>query len=437
MAQETGTAVQAPPKPAMLDLLRQPNYRKLWLGQAISSTGDQFTFLALIIVMTQLTGSASAVGILLMVMTVPRFLLGMAAGVFVDRWDRKRLLVFSDAIRGIFSLCLILVATKEHVWMVYPIAFVVSTVGVFSMPARNAVMKQILKPEELVSANILSQTTVTITMVAGSALAGVVVGIFGAAPAFAFDALTFFASAALVAMMTIEHIAKIVAKGQRGSAFWSEFKDGLAFVATSRIVMGMLLVLTVFALASGAANALFAPFLLNTLQATPAQVGVVNAAQGVGMILGGLLAAAFVARLRPNLVIAGGLAAFGVFLALISLTTSYLVVLFLLFMIGVVSTPLNATLAALMQKVVPLEKMGRVAGTMNTSQSVANLAAMGSAGILADAIGPRLVVIGAGIIAIISGLAAIPAIGEEAQPAAETAPSLRMTLATNDDVDQR
>ena len=437
MAQETGTVVQAKRKPAMLDLLKQPNYRKLWLGQAISQCGDQFTFLALIIVMTQLTGSASAVGVLLMVMTIPRFLLGMAAGVFVDRWDRKRLLVFSDTIRGIFSLCLILVVTKERVWMVYPIAFIVSTVGVFSMPARNAVMKQILKPEELVPANILSQTTVTITMVIGSVLAGVIVGVFGAAPAFAFDALTFFASAALVAMMTIEHIARTVAKGQRGSVFWSELKDGLAFVATSRIVMGLLLVLTVFGLASGAANALFAPFLLNTLNATPAQVGVVNAAQGLGMILGGLLAAVFVARLRPNWVIAGGLAAFGVCLVLISMAHSYLIVLVLLFIIGVVSTPLSATLAALMQKMVPLEKMGRVAGTMNTSQSVANLLAMGSAGILADAIGQRLVIIGAGLIAIVSGLAAIPAIGDEPAAAAEPEPSPRMALVTSDDHDQR
>ena len=410
----------APPRqPSMLELLKQPNFRTLWLAQTVSWSGDHFAFLALTIAINLLTGSATAIALILVVMTVPRLLFGMAAGVFVDRWDRQRLMVVSDVLRGILSLALLWAIAAELVWLVYPLAFLMSSVGVFFVPARSAVMKSILKPEELLPANILMQLTFTLTMVIGPALAGVTIGLYGTSPAFAFDALTFFVSAALIAVMSVPRLAHAAETASAGS-FWLEFKEGLQFIAGSRMIAGLLLVLTVVSLATGAVNAVFVPFMMNVLQASAVQLGLVDSAQGIGMILGSVLTAAIAVRLRSSQIIAGGLFLASLLIIAVGLAPTYLLVLVLLFLVGLVIMPLEATIPAITQKIVPLDKMGRVSGTMNTSQSFATLLSMGAAGVMADVIGLRAVYVVAGVIGIGSALLAVRAISDSSPDASET-----------------
>jgi MFS family permease len=410
VAQSHEAASQPVQKPGMLSLLKQPRFRSLWLAQTVSWSGDHFTFLALVIVITQLTGSAGAVALLLLVMTVPRLLFGMVAGVFVDRWNRKHIMVVADAARGLLSLCLVWLATPETVWLIYPLAFVVSSLGVFFMPARGAVMKAILKEDELLPANILMQTTYTITLVAGPALAGLLIGVYGPGPAFAFDALTFFVSSTLVATIAIAHIARSSAQMSGMASFWIEFRDGLAFVRESRTVMGLLIVLTVISLAAGAINSLFAPFMINVIGVGATQLGLADSAQGLGMVAGGLLAGALAARLRANWLICGALIVCGLTLVGVGLTPSYVVVLVLMALLGLGITPIEAVVPAIMQKVVPMDKMGRVGGTMNTCQSVAMLISMGAAGVLAGVVGLRTIFVAAGVIGLVAGIVAIVAI---------------------------
>jgi MFS transporter, DHA3 family, macrolide efflux protein len=395
----------------MLVLLRQSNFRTLWLAQAISWSGDHFTFLALTIAINTLTNSATAIALILVVMTVPRLLFGMAAGVFVDRWDRQRLMVVSDFVRGLLSLAVLWAVAAQQIWLVYPLAFAISSVGVFFVPARGAVMKTILQPEELLPANILMQLTFTLTLVIGPALAGLTIGLFGTSPAFAFDALTFFMSASLIAIMSVPRLVH-GAEGAGTGSFWREFREGMSFIAGSRTIAGLLLVLTVVSLATGAVNALFVPFLMNILQATAVQLGLVDSAQGIGMILGSVLTAAIAVRLRSSQIIAGGMFMASIIIIAIGLAPTYLVVLVLLFLVGLVVMPVEATIPAIMQKIVPLDKMGRVGGTMNTSQSFATLLSMGAAGVMADAIGLRAVYVVAGVIGIGAALLAIRAISD-------------------------
>lgn len=418
---EPSDAQSSEKKPGMLALLRQRQFRTLWLAQTVSWSGDHFTFLALMIVINQVTGSAAAIAGMMLVMTVPRLLFGLAAGVLVDRWNRKWIMVTADALRGLLSLALIWVATAEHLWLLYPLAFVISSLGVFFMPARGAVMKTILKPDELLPGNILMQMTYTFTVVLGPALAGVTIGVFGAAPAFAFDALTFLASSALVASMAIAHVARRGQAAAQGS-FLAELKEGLATVAASRTVSGLLLVLTVVSLATGAVNALFVPFMMNVMRVGPTQLGLADSAQGLGMILGGALAAAVATRIAPNVSISGTLILASLSIIGIALSPSYVVVLLLLGLLGLVVTPINAVIPALMQKVVPLERMGRVGGAMNTSQSVATLVSMGAAGALADVVGTQVIFVAAGLIGIAGGIVAIAAIRDEEPTVAQPGP---------------
>ena len=430
MAEGTQVAAQTGNRPGMLALLKQTNLRTLWLAQTVSWSGDHFTFLALMIVLNQATGSAGAIGLLMIVMTLPRLLFGMVAGVFVDRWDRQRLMVAADALRGLLSLGLVWAATSQHIWLVYPLGFLTSAVGVFFMPARGAIMKTILRPDELLPANILLQTTYTITLVIGPALAGILIGTLGVGPAFVFDALTFFVSAGLVATLALPKLWRDDGQATKTAGFWSEFNDGLAFVQASRSIMGLLLVLTVISLATGAVNVLFVPFMMNVIHVGATELGLADSVQGLGMIAGGVLAAGVAARLRASHIMAGGLFLAGLAITAIGLAPSFPVVLALLLVVGVIVTPIEATIPAVMQKLVPLEKMGRVGGTMNTSQSMATLVSMGIGGIVADIVGPRTVFVAAGLIGVLAAMVALGAIRDEAPaPVAEVEGQAEISLA--------
>ena len=428
MTDSQGATRPASKNAAMLSLLKRRDFRTLWLAQAISWSGDHFTFLALMIVLNQATGSAGAIALLMSVMTVPSLLFGMLAGVFVDRWDRKQVMVVSDVIRGVLSLALIWAATSEHIWMIFPLAFVIASVGVFFGPARGAVMKTILAPDDLLPANILLQVTFRVTLVVGPALAGVVIGVFGPAPAFAFDGITFLVAAALVTTMVVPRLVRSDGESLSGqSAFWRDFREGLSFIGASRTIRGLLMVMTVVSLATGAINALFVPLLMNVLNVGATAIGLADSAQGIGMIGGAVIAAA-VQRFRPNWVIAGGLLAASIIIIAIGLAPTYLVVIVLSLLVGLAIGPIEATIPALMQRIVPLDKMGRVGGTMNTSQSVATLASMGAAGALADIVGIRWIFVIAGAIGIVAGLIAISAISEghaQQQAGAGIQPSLQ------------
>lgn len=419
METDTGRASAPAGKPGMLALLKQRNFRTLWAAQTVSWSGDHFSFLALMILVNQITASTSAVALLMITFTLPRLVFGMAAGVLVDRWDRKRVMVISDALRGVLTLSLIWFARAEHIWLIYPLAFLISSVGVFFIPARGAMMKTILSDDELLPANILMQTTFTLTVVLGPALAGVTIGAFGPAPAFLINGLTFFASSALVSTLAVGHFVRSGEAATQQSEFARELREGLAYVASSRTISGLLLVLTVVSLATGAINALFVPFLMNVLGVGATHLGIADSAQGLGMIAGGIMAAALAARLRANVMIAGGLVLASVLIAAIGMAPSYMVVLLLLALLGLVVMPVEAAIPALTQRIVPLDKIGRVGGTMNTSQSVATLLAMGVAGALADIVGVRLIFVAAGAIGVVAGLVAVGAIREgEPQPAA-------------------
>ena len=413
MTESLVASSQVSRKPSMRALLKQADFRTLWMAQTVSWSGDHFTFLALMIVINQISGSASAIATMMLIMTIPRLLFGMAAGVFVDRWNRQRLMVVSDLTRCLLSLGLIVAATQERLWLLYPLAFLMSSVGVFFVPARSAVMKTIVPADDLLQANILMQTTYTITLVLGPALAGLTIGMFGTTPAFALDAVTFLVSASLVVTMSIPHLVRNRTVQGRAMAFWGEFAEGLAFVATSRTVIGLLIVLTVLSLGLGAVNALFVPLLMNILHVGAAELGIADSAQGLGMVAGGLLAAVIAARLRYNVIIGGGLILASFIIIAIGLAPTYTVVLLLLLVVGLVITPIEAAIPALMQRCVPLETMGRVGGMMNTSQSVATLLSMGVAAALADAVGPRLIFVGAGVIGVLAGILGILTLTDE------------------------
>jgi DHA3 family macrolide efflux protein-like MFS transporter len=125
-------------------LFRNRNFVALWLGQTVSFIGDYFYFLAIPIMVEKLTGSALAVGLSVIASTLPTLLLGPIAGVFVDRWDRKRTMIVADVLRGLLVLACLLVKTPDQVWVYYIVGFLMACVSRFFFPAQNAVLPLIV-----------------------------------------------------------------------------------------------------------------------------------------------------------------------------------------------------------------------------------------------------------------------------------------------------
>jgi predicted MFS family arabinose efflux permease len=174
------------------------NFRRLWGAQVVSEIGDWFYTLAIYNLLFQLTGRAGSVALALVLQVLPQTLIGPTAGVVNDRLPRKYVMIASDIGRMFIVLCMLLIRSKEKVWIVYPLLMAETLLVAFFEPARNAVIPNIVEPEDVVVANTLASTTWSVNLMLGATLGGVVAALLGRDAVFLLNALSFVASAALI-----------------------------------------------------------------------------------------------------------------------------------------------------------------------------------------------------------------------------------------------
>jgi MFS family permease len=177
------------------------NFRCLWSAQVVSEIGDWFYTLAIYNLLLQLTGRASSVALALVLQVLPQTLIGPAAGVLNDRISRKQVMIAADIGRMVIVLCMLLVRTKEMVWLVYPLLVAETLLAAFFEPARNSVIPNIVEREDVVLANTLSSTTWSLNLMVGAAAGGVVAALLGRDAVFLLNALSFLVSAILIVRM--------------------------------------------------------------------------------------------------------------------------------------------------------------------------------------------------------------------------------------------
>jgi len=400
------------------DVLRNRNFLALWLGQVISQIGDSFTFLALLITVNKLTGSTVSMGMMVISLTLPQLLFSFLAGVIVDRLDRKKIMIFSDLVRGLLVLAFLAVHSAEQTYIFYVVGFLVSTVSVFFWPARTAMIPRIVEGEaKLLSANALSQTIRVAAMLIGPALAGFLIAWLGTSLAFVVDSVTYLASA--IALMTITTCGETMDEARIGiRMMWQRFTEGFSYISRHSTVLGMIVTLMVALLGVGAIEVLFVPYLQREFGLGPEGLGFTQTAQGVGMLLGSVLVGNLAERFGLTRIIAWSVALLGIAVAACGLVNQFIFVLIALFIAGLGLAPLNAALSTLMQITVPDEKLGRVGSVMDTSMTLSYLISMGSAAFLADAFGMRAVFVASGIVTALSILPALTMMKEPESPAA-------------------
>jgi len=398
----------------LLATLRNRNFALLWSGGLISMTGDWMLLVALPIYIYQATGSALATGAMFAAGLLPNVLFGSVAGVFVDRWDRKRTLVFGNTLLALSVLPLLVVPQTGWLWVVYAVAFVQSCFGVFNEPAENSLLPALVGDERLVSANSLNATNNNLARLAGPALAGLVVGWFGLVGVVVVDAASYLVSAALVSLISARSApqrpedAPPADAGGAAAAFsgvWREWAEGLRLVGTGRVLLTVFVVGAVTGLGEGVFLALFPPFVRVALGGGALELGWLMSAQAVGGVLGGLVVGAAAARLSPPRLLGWGAVLFGLIdLAIFvypSFVESIAVGLALFVLVGVPAAGMLAGLQTLLQTSAKDHVRGRVFGALGTTQALLMLAGTLLGGALGDAVGivPVLVVQGGAYVA--------------------------------------
>jgi MFS family permease len=186
-------------KAGYVELLRaNRDFRLLWLGQVVSQLGDWFDTIALFTLVLRLTGSGRAVGLVLVARFLPSVVLGPLSGVLADRFDRRRIMIASDAARALVVLGFLFVRDPEHVWLVYLLTVLQLAFSAFFEPARSAALPSLVHERDLVTANSISSVTWSAMLTLGAAVGGPVTDWFGTDAAFVIDSLTYLVSAALV-----------------------------------------------------------------------------------------------------------------------------------------------------------------------------------------------------------------------------------------------
>lgn len=242
------------------EVLRLPEFRKLFTAQAISDIGDGMTFMALLLLVNELTHSPAALAVLSIAVAVPSMVVGIIAGAYADRLDRRRIMLVSDTLRALLVLAFVVAGTVERLPILYVAAFLQAAIGTFFSPARSAMIPKVVPAEGLLAANSLGQLSRIIGNLVGTGLTGVIIAATGAFwPAFAVDAATFAISVLIVLRVNPalgrppEH-----AEGERPSVR-SSAVEGLRIIGRSPVLFATVAGFAFAMLGLGAVNVLFVP----------------------------------------------------------------------------------------------------------------------------------------------------------------------------------
>lgn len=380
-------------KSSYIDLLKIRNFLLLWTGQAVSYMGDQIHYIAIMgLLLYEYNVSTVEVGTLLVSLTAPSLIIGPLAGVYVDRWSRKKVMIFSDIIRGAL-VCLIPFTTG--LWQIYVIMFLVSSVSRFFFPAYSSTVPNVVPREQLLVANSLSQTTFNISLVVGPAAGALLIGVTGYTVAFFINGLTFFFSALMIARIHLLEERKVVKGGAK--EVFSQMKEGLTLIRRTRPVLFVVSVFSGIMLFIGGINVLLLVFIRDVLGMRIMHLGVLSGFQGAGMIVGALAVGVVGGRFQKRTLMLIGTFFVGIFLAVFGMNLYIVVSYGLMLLIGASVSVLNVPATTLLQEVIPDEIRGRVFGVQGTLIQAFSIFSIGWESAVAALIGAQTMIIMVGL----------------------------------------
>lgn len=415
------TALSTTPSP--FAVFRNRNFTLMWSGQLISTIGSSLTSLAASILVYRITNSALSVGLMLMATAAPSIFLGLFAGVFVDRFDRKRIMIAADLVRAALVFSIPFLAPLNTAWL-YVIVLLSSAVGQFFDPAHASVLPEVASDEDLAAANSLMAISSFGSTAVGFAASGLIASQFSIEWAFYADALTFLFSAGCIALLEIAPIVAQAGTGDAGSGslasvatIFRNMLGGIDFLRRTAILRSAFVLLPIIGISFGLWNTLLLPFARQALGATEFEYGLQEGMTSLGFVIGSLLMARSAGRLREGQWYALSFVGMGIVNAVYSTLSSVPLAILFVMTSGFVNAPASIARGLLIQRNTPREMRGRVNSVFFVTRDVAFLIGMAAAG-LADNLGVRALALGSALLVLVPGMLALflPGLG---QPAAE------------------
>lgn len=361
-----------------IPLLIDTRYALLWGGQAISRLGDDvFATTAILWIATRLTHGMPwaplAVSGVLLAGEIPQFVVGPPAGVYVDRWGKKRTMLAMDALRAAILAALMLVAgalalpfgpavrlpSITVLGAVYVTIALVTAASQFFGPARLALIGDIVPDKQRERASCLAQTSAAIISIVGPPLAAALFFTLGIGWALGLDAASFLLSYAVIVVIPAPESARRRALDGEGHMI-AELIDGLRILRGNATLMALLVVGVLISLGLAAVETLSIFFVRQNLHASAALFGLFAGAQGAGAILGAVLGGTLGARLGVRRLLWQAAVLLGVLFIVLSRQVAFVPALAVIFLVGAAFAVMEVAEAPLLLRAAPRAYLGRV-----------------------------------------------------------------------------
>lgn len=411
----------------MLAVLRRRDFALLWTGGLVSTAGDWVLHIALPFYVYELTGSTVATAAMIVAELAPNVLLGSIAGVFVDRWDRKRVLVIANLLQAL-TVALLLLVPQGWLWVVFAVAAMQSTLAAFSGPAEGALLPTLVEDRELVPANALNALNNRLGRLIGAPLGGALLAFVGLEAVVVIDALSFVAAALFIAPIAAPRLpAPTVADAEDAAAarsawgrFWAEWLDGLGLVRRERTIAVLFLVFGLGTFGGTMLDPLTVAWVRDVLDEGPEVFSLITVFHAAAGLVGTLLVGRYGTGVAPRTLIGWPSIVAAALLAVRYNVPFVPLTLALSALGGVTSVMASIGVETLAQRSVRDEYRGRVFGSLNATLGLLSLAGAMVGGALGEVVGTVTMLNVAAFLVGVSGIVALRAL---AGPTAAEAPA--------------
>ncbi|WP_102401118.1 MFS transporter [Haloimpatiens massiliensis] len=378
------------------------NFFLLWQGQLISALGDVVYEIALGFWILAVTGSTALMGTLMAVSTLPRVILSPFAGVFVDRWDRKKVIVVGDLIRGV---CITFIGVAAclgfiKIWMVFVAGIIMNLCAAFFNPAVSSTLPDITPKSKLVKANSVYNMIYTGTNIVGNSAGGFIFKILGAPIMFLINGISYLFSAFTEIFIKIPEMHRETNKEK--STFFNDMKDGFRFVWKFKGLRNFLIMAAAMNFFGGIGIMLLIPFFNMNASLGPAKYGIASGVMSLGMFLGMLCVSVInIPQKKKFMIFTGSFVLSIIFWMIFPLISIFPIMAIILGIGGFLNAIFNVLFSSTVQLTVPQEYRGKVFSLIATISGGLTPIAFAVGGILAEFIPIKILISSCFLIALL------------------------------------
>ena len=361
-------------------ILRRDSYRRFWIGFAISATGDAITSVALAWIVLERTHSAAALGELFVLLTAPVILGGFLAGWLLDRYDRRKVMIADNLIRGIgiFSIPVLNWLGLLTLNWIFGVATLYGLLFMISLAGGPSILPDLVHESELATANSMETLGYTVSGVAGAPLAGVLIGIVGGPNVLVVDAACY--GIFIAALLSIRVNPPAFAEDKPGDKI--RLLAGFQLLGSSPVLLSTTLMFMMFNVGSGLQNVWLPIFVTQGLGGGAALYGLLLGALAAGSAVGALIGGSYTGRVPTGTLICASQVLSGCALVLLLVRPDSWVALVSLGLLGAASAPLTIWAQTLRMKLIPTALRGRAFALLRTLMQGATPAGSAAGGLI-------------------------------------------------------